>query len=158
MELRTEPNMAGTLQQPLSLPQPYVEIAHTADLAVRVEGGSKAEALARLVLALSHQLSGGAPVLPRDEVFVRVEGGDLPVMAVDVLREILYRFATAGEIPDRCGVARFDEGGGEVALLVGPYDPEIHRGGTDIKAVTFHQARFEEVGRGRWEAEVVFDI
>ncbi|HSN93082.1 MAG TPA: archease, partial [Anaeromyxobacteraceae bacterium] len=78
-----------------TLPQPYEDLGHTADLGVRVRGGTPEEALARLVLALAQVLSGGGPVDAEREERVAVTGGPgLALAAVALLRELLYRFAT----------------------------------------------------------------
>ncbi len=151
--------MAATIEDPLSIPQPFEEISHTADLIVGVEANSKEVAIARLVLALGQLLSGRKQLSPTERSRVRVEAGDLAVMAVDVLRELLYAFSTKGVIPCKCGVALFDEeAGGDLMVDTAPYDETSHQEGVDIKAVTFHRARFEECGDGRWEAEVTMDI
>ncbi len=60
-------------------------------------------------------------------------------------------------VPAACEVIALDGGGAEVAVEVGPYDPERHAEGLDLKAVTWHQAAFERTAQG-WRARVVFDI
>ena len=141
------------------LPQPYRELDHTADVGVAVEGASAAEALARLVLALADLLSGGGPVTgAREErIAVGAEEG-LPAVAVALLRELLYRFATERVLPGSCEVLRVDPSGAEIGAGLAPWDPERHREGLDIKAVTRHQARFERDPEGRWRAQVLFDV
>ncbi len=149
----------GTATQPLTHPQPYEEISHTADLTIEVQGADPSETLARLVLALADQLCGGGELRAHKEVRIEVEPGELVIMAIDVLREVLYRFATRGEIPERCGVVRVDESAGtKVVLRMGRYDERLHGGGSDIKAVTYHQPRFEKTPNGVWVARVTLDI
>jgi SHS2 domain-containing protein len=140
------------------LPQPYREIPHTADVGVEVEGASAEEALARLVLALAALLAGGGPVpVEREDEVAVSPGADLAQTAVAVLRELLYRFATGRLLPGACEVARLDSGGAALRVGFGRYDPERHAEGADIKAVTYHAARFEQTGTG-WRAQVLFDI
>jgi SHS2 domain-containing protein len=141
------------------LPQPYQEVDHTADVGVSVEGASAEEALARLVLALAALLSGGGPVsVEREERIAAEAGGGLPAVAVALLRELLYRFATGRVLPASCEVLRMDLAGAEISAGLGRWDPELHREGLDVKAVTWHQARFEEGPRGRWRAQVLLDV
>lgn len=142
----------------LALPQPYEEISHTADVGIAVRGETAEEALARLVLALSALLAGGAGVAPGGRETVRVEGGaDLAQAAVAVLREVLFRFATRRVIPWAVEVRALSPGRAEVDLEVGPYDPERHAAGADVKAVTYHAARLAPSGDG-WEARVLLDV
>jgi SHS2 domain-containing protein len=54
-------------------------------------------------------------------------------------------------------VVRLDPDAAEVIVTLGSYDPERHAEGLDLKAVTRHGARFEQVDGG-WRAAVVFDI
>lgn len=139
-------------------PVPYEELDHTADAGVVVRGTSKEETLARLVLAFADLVTGGAPVEAGPELAIEVEAGDFAAMAVDVLRELLYRFDTQGLVPESCEVVRLDpERGGRVLVGAGAYDPERHAEGLALKAVTLHAARFEPEQRG-WVAQVVFDV
>jgi SHS2 domain-containing protein len=141
-----------------ALPQPFRDLDHTADAGVEVEGASPGETLARLVLAESALLAGGERVaVERDErVVVRTQEG-AEGLAVELLRELLYRFSTARVIAGACEVTAFEPGAlVEVNIGFGRYDPDLHAEGLDLKAVTRHAARFEEVG-GRWRARVIFD-
>ena len=141
-----------------SLPQPYRDIEHTADVGVEVEGTSPREALARLVLAQTSLLTGGAPVEVRREERCRAGPGSPASMAISILRELLFRFATERVLAAACEVVALDpEQGAEVIVALGPFDPDRHAEGLDLKAVTWHQALFEETG-GSWRARVVFDI
>jgi len=139
-------------------PQPYEEIDHTADAGVTVRGATAEEALARLVLAYSDLITGGGELAAGDELVINVDPGDRAAMAIDVLRELLYRFDCERRIPESVEVRRFDpELGTKVFVSLGIYDAELHREGLELKAVTFHAARFEPEGDG-WLAEVVFDV
>jgi SHS2 domain-containing protein len=139
-------------------PAPYEELDHTADAGVVVRAKSADEALARLVLAFADLVTGGAPVSPTSELVIEIEPADRAAMAIDVLRELLFRFETERKIPDAVEVRRFDPAkGAELCVELGPYDPERHGDGLDLKAVTFHAARFESDGAG-WVAQIVFDI
>jgi SHS2 domain-containing protein len=139
-------------------PQPFVELDHTADAGVAVEGDSAEQALARLVLALGQTLSGGRAVEQARTIEVRVEPADYAMMAVDVLRELLFVFDSERLIPSACRVDEIDPHGGvRVAVTVGAYDPDRHDEGLDLKAVTLHEARFEHLN-GRWQAQVLFDV
>ena len=43
------------------------------------------------------------------------------------------------------------------STVLGPYDPERHAEGLDLKAVTWHAAKLVEEG-GLWRGQIVFDI
>lgn len=142
-----------------TLPQPYRDLDHTADVGVAVEGTTPEEALARLVLAFAALLSGGEPVpVTRDEVVAVSSGGSAGEAALTLLRELLFRFAVERVLPGACEVTRLDGAGAEVVVGFGRYDPERHGEGLDLKAVTRHAARFDRGTDGLWRAQVVFDV
>jgi SHS2 domain-containing protein len=141
----------------MQLPQPFEELDHTADVGVIVRGASAAETLARLVLTMSHLLSGGGALEARHELEIAVPGGDPLDMATDVLRELLFRFDCDHRIAAGCEVTRFDDEGATLKLALADYDEAAHEEGTELKAVTLHEARFERDGEG-WVAQIVFDV
>jgi SHS2 domain-containing protein len=142
----------------LALPQPFEDLEHTADVGVRVEGATAEEALARLVLAQAALLAGGGAVTASREARIEVAAGRLEEAAVELLRELLFRFATARALPAWCEVERLDGSGAAIRVGLGDWDPALHGEGVDIKAVTWHAARLERAPDGRWRAQVVFDI
>ena len=126
-------------------------------MGVRVEGATPEEALARLCLAMSALLAGGGDVPVEREADVGVAAGADPSQtAVAVLRELLFRFATERLIAGAVEVLRLDDRGVALRIGFGRFDPARHEG-TDVKAVTYHLARFGREG-DRFRAQVVFDI
>jgi SHS2 domain-containing protein len=141
-----------------TLPQPWSQLDHTADLGVRVEGATAEEALARLVLAVGALCAGGGPAEPGPSEPLAVTGGpDLAGTAVAVLREVLFRVATGRRFPAACEVLRLDEAGAALEVAFAPWDPAVHGEGADLKAVTWHAARLAPEG-SRWIGQLVFDV
>lgn len=142
----------------LSLPQPFEDLGHVADVGVRVRGASAEEALGRLALTLGALLTGGEPLAVEAEERLAVAGGPgLAGTAVALLRELLFRFATDGVIPAAIQVVRVDEAAAEAQVRWGRYDPERHAEGMDVKAVTWHLALLEHRG-GEWVGQAIFDV
>jgi protein archease len=140
------------------LPQPFEEIDHTADVGVVVRGGSPGEVVARLVLAMAQLLTGGGAVEPLPEpIEVCIEPDDIDAMAVDLLRELLYRFDCEHQIPIALSIELPAEGGLRAEVELAPWDEDAHEEGTELKAVTLHEARCEPEGDG-WMAQIVFDV
>ncbi len=141
-----------------ALPQPYEDLAHTADVGVRVRGATAEEALARLALALGTLLAGGGGAPPEREERIAVRGGPgLAGTAVALLRELRFRVATERLLPSEVEVRRVGEDGAEATVAFARYDPRRHAEGADVKAVTWHAARLEPEGGG-WVAQAVFDV
>ncbi|HSN14672.1 MAG TPA: archease [Anaeromyxobacteraceae bacterium] len=142
----------------LTLPQPYEDIGHTADLGIRVHGATAEEALTRLALALGTVLGGEGAFPPEREECISVGGGgDAVGAAVAFLRELLYRFATAHLFPCACEVTRADGQRAEGFVAFARWDPEVAPGGADVKAVTWHAAKLERDADG-WVGQVVLDV
>lgn len=142
----------------LSLPQPFEDLGHVADVGVRVRGATAEEALGRLALSLGALLTGGGPLAAAEEERLAVVGGPgLTGSAVALLRELLYRFAAGGLIPAAIEVVRVDEAGAEARVRWGRYDPEAHGEGMEVKAVTWHLALLEH-RQGGWVGQAVFDV
>jgi SHS2 domain-containing protein len=140
------------------LPQAFEDVGPTADVGIRVRGASPEEALARLALAFGTLVTAGEPVAPAREERVEVAGGPgLAGTAVALLRELLFRLATAREVPAEVEVHSVAESGALATVGFGRHDPERHAEGADVKAVTRHAARLEREGEG-WVAQVVLDI
>jgi SHS2 domain-containing protein len=141
-----------------ALPQPFEDIGHVADVGIRVRGASAEEALARLAAAFGTLVTGGEAAPPMREERIAVAGGPgLAGTAVAFLRELLFRLASAGEVPAEIEVLAVDERRAEAIVAFGRRDPERHAEGADVKAVTWHAARLEREGDG-WVAQVVLDI
>ncbi len=149
-------------ERPLPEPWPFEEIDHTADAALRVHGRSAEETLAHLVLGYAELVSGGVVPPSETTLTVHVEADESTMMAIDVLRELLFEFDCHGWVPRACEVELFDEARGcTVHVEVGRLKSEQMGEGLVLKAVTFHGARFEAPGPGHeetWLAEVIFDV
>jgi SHS2 domain-containing protein len=141
----------------LSIPQPWEDLGHTADAGLRVRGASAEEALGRLALAFATLVTGGAPPEGRLEEELSVAAGPtLAGTAVAFLRELLFRLATAREVPVEIDVRSVGDDGARAAVVFGRYDPARHAEGADVKAVTWHAARLEREGEG-WVAQIILD-
>jgi protein archease len=135
-------------------PQPYEELDHTADLGVIVRGATADETLERLVCVFGQLLVDRVDIEPSTTKQLSVSGApDRAVVAVDVLRELLFQFATTKAAPASCRVLHFDGHSAEVE--VGFAQPV--EGAGEMKAVTYHEAAFERAG-DEWVARVIFDI
>lgn len=147
----------GTMVLPSS--PPFEVLEHTADIGLRVWGGSLEEVFANAALGLAEILGrraeGSADGSP---VAVRVTSTDLEALLVEWLNEILFELehrdvclAGARVREVRAGEEPAVEG--ELLVLECPEVPE----GTEVKAATYHQlsVRAED---GGYRATVYFDV
>jgi SHS2 domain-containing protein len=110
-----------------------------------------------LLLGHAQLLTGGPAPPASDETIIEVPAGDLALVAVDCLRATHRLFCSRQLIAIEVEVLELSEKRVRIRVLLGPYQPQIHAEGTDIKAITYHMATFEQDEQG-WVAQVVFDV
>jgi SHS2 domain-containing protein len=130
---------------------------HTADIGVRVYGGSFAELLEDSALALLSLITDRESVRPDEEVLFETEAETGEELLIRMLSEILYLhevrkmvFAEA-EIELTNGYKLRGRLRGEKT------DVSRHELLLDIKAATYHNLKIERVN-DRFMAEIIFDI
>lgn len=141
-----------------ALPSPFEELPHTADVGVRACGADRTEALARAALAVSQLQSGGGAVEPRNERRLIVRSAAADDLPVDLAREVLGRFYEERLLLAAIEIERLKAGLLEARGWFGPFDPERHGEGLDIKAVTYARTGFQAGEGGRVFVSLIFDI
>ncbi len=135
----------------------YETFEHTADLGLRARAPDLdtlfADAARALFAAIVEDL---ATVQPRQRVGITVAGDDREYLLFDWLRTLLGRFEIEHLLFSRFEVHVTPEG-----LSAGawgePLDPERHALDHEVKAITYHDLRVEQMADG-WLAEVIVDI
>ncbi|MDQ7028416.1 MAG: archease [Ardenticatenia bacterium] len=138
-------------------PSCFEEIAHTADVAVRVWGRSLPELFEHAAYAMFRLMAGEELELvePRHQQDVHVVSLDVESLLVDWLTELLIIFATTGELVVRARVGELAEKRLRARVWTGPLPGALHK---EIKAVTYHGLRVERDPKGMWWATIVFDV
>lgn len=134
---------------------PFVELEHTADVALGVYGRTWEELLVHAAQGMfyligSSHLADGADGAAREVV---VEADDRPALLVEWLAELLTLHDTHGEV-----YGSFELGevtAGHIAAKVRGRPIEEAR--LQLKAVTYHDLALRETEAG-WEARVTFDV
>jgi SHS2 domain-containing protein len=130
---------------------------HTADVFLRARGSDLAELLAACAEGMYSVLIESGEIQDTLAAEIAVEADDAEELVHSWLRELLFRFSAEGLLFRRFD---FQEVGPTRVRAVGHgehFDPDRHRGGTEIKAVTYHQFRVVHGSEG-WSADVVFDV
>jgi SHS2 domain-containing protein len=131
---------------------------HTADLGLRVRAASLEELLAdagRGLLAMI--VANPGAVRPVQTRKIELPAGEASYLLFDWLSELLYAFES-----DKLLLSEFDvniAGGQLIATCRGePMDESRHEMDHEVKAITYHQLRMEQLPDGGWLAEVIVDI
>jgi SHS2 domain-containing protein len=135
----------------------YRMIDHTADFGIIVSGIDKKKLFKNAALAISDlTLSARNPKVMTTE-HISITGEDLTDLMVNWLRELLY-FWNGKQMPVLgVEILLISEIGLLASVDFDIFDPERHDIKTEIKAVTYHQARTIQNDEG-WTAQLIFDV
>ncbi len=135
----------------------YETFEHTADLGIRVRAASLdalfADAGRGLFSVLVEDLGA---VRPQREVSVQIDGCEKDYLLLDWLNELLYRFETEHLLFSDFTVNVGDTGL-EARARGEPIDLGRHQLSHEVKAITYHHLKVEQVANG-WCAEMIVDI
>jgi SHS2 domain-containing protein len=132
----------------------YEEISHTADLALRVWGGTLnalfVNAARGMTTLMSDAASEGMPAITRS---LSIEALDAEDLLVEWLSELAFLAESEGAVFKFFSITHISQTGLQ-AVLKGHLSDELKR---TIKAVTYHNLEIIKTDRGL-ETTVVFDV
>jgi SHS2 domain-containing protein len=139
----------------------YEFFSHTADLGIRVRAATVedlfAEAGKGLFAAIVARLES---VEPKEKKHVQLEADRLDDLLYDWLSHLLYLFdAYRMVFSDFAIRIRQSEKYALEGVAMGePLSLQKHELHFEVKAVTYHRLRVEQVGDGSWEGEFIVDL
>ena len=135
----------------------YETFEHTADLGLRVRANTLEtlfEDAARGIFSMMTTNLAGVRRL--QERMYRIEGTATDYLLFDWLNELLFTFESERLLLSEFKV-ELDELGLRATASGEPMDLDRHRMEHEVKAITYHGLRVEQVADG-WLAEVIVDI
>lgn len=135
-------------------------LEHTADIRMRVTGGSleevfKSAAAGVMELLQPRSAAGGPPARPgRRRRSLALVAPDRTALLIDFLNAVLLGAQTHRERYDRIEFRRLTERDLAADLEGAP----VEAFGGDVKAVTYHEAELRRGAEGSWSTVIVFDI
>lgn len=137
----------------------------TADTGIEVEGKSPEDVFVTAGHAFAALTTNPTTIKMTERHEIRVSDVDNDLLLVNFLNELLYLLETEEFVPVQFrNASHTDDFPGieprifSVIALGGKWIQGEHESRTEIKAVTYHQLKFERVKRKVWNARVVFDI
>ncbi len=137
-------------------------VDHTADIGLRVWGGTPAELFESAGRGLAHLMTDPRLVRPSESREIVLDARDLEEALISWLQEMIYRFEVERFVPAEIEVdeVRLPRVAGRIRGEA--FDPARHETRLDIKAATYHALEVLRTATGeggdRWEAVVIFDI
>jgi SHS2 domain-containing protein len=135
-------------------------IEHTADVAVRVFGGSLKELFSSAAMAMFAVLvekKGNFPKQDLQEISVDKREETMEDLLKAWLDELLFCYATRQLVLTRIKTLECSEGELAGKVLMDRFDPVHYETKNEIKAVTYHELKVARV-RNHWEATIIFDV
>lgn len=135
----------------------YEIFEHTADLGIRVKAATLEQLFADAARGLFAVMAPAIDnVRPVQEKRLSLKADGLEFLLLDWLSELLYAFESERLVLTSFEV-RFDGSTLSAICRGGPFDPERHGGGNEVKAITYHGLLVQQEGQS-WRAEVIVDI
>jgi SHS2 domain-containing protein len=136
---------------------PYEFFEHTADIGVRVTGATLSELFVNAAQAMSAALGELAKSENGKRKELRLEAATLEDLLHDWLTELLFEVEVNHVLYDELEVAVLP-GKLTSSLQGGTIDFDRSHTNEEIKAVTYHQLRVEQLPDTSWRATVIFDV
>ncbi len=134
----------------------WEHFAHDADVGVRGQGETAAEAFEQAACALTAVVTD-AEVEPRTVVKVRCEAPDIELLFVEWLNAVIYEMAVGNMLFGRFAV-RIDGKHLDGSLWGEPVDVARHSPACEPKGATYTALRVAQDGDGMWSAACVVDV
>ncbi|MBC7108153.1 MAG: archease [Methanomassiliicoccales archaeon] len=132
----------------------YTIMNHTADTMIKAFGSSVEECFANVAYGMFDQIVDAEKIEPKIQYTFSIDGEDKESLLYNFLSELLYLFDAK-----RLLFSKFDiriEGNNLTCTARGEsFDPKKHSPKKEIKAVTYHMLKVDEVEHS---ATVLFDI
>ncbi|MCX6699987.1 MAG: archease [Methanomicrobiales archaeon] len=133
----------------------YEELDHTADIRLRVISPSLDSLFAETALAMM-KIIYGEPCPGEVGRTLELEAGNTENLLLDFLSEVLF-LSEVEYLVFSSAIVHL-AGNSLKALLTGePFDPERHRGGTEIKGISYSGLRIVKEDEG-YVLDILFDV
>jgi len=130
---------------------------HTADIGVIVYGENLKALFENAGRAFFHLITDLRKVRCRTERKIVIGGESLDRMMVDWLSELLYLHDVENLLFKEFTVESVGEDGLKAIAKGEPFQGDAHVIKTEVKAVTYHRIEVRRE-KGRWRAQVIFDL
>lgn len=136
----------------------YEFFDHTADMGVRVYGATLPELFTNAARALYAGMGEWKKTEDERQKTVELGAESVEDLLHDWLGELLFEFAAHRLMYDEFEFAELGPGRLRVTARGGAVDWARSAARAEIKAVTYHQLRVEQLPDRSWRATVIFDV
>ncbi len=133
--------------------EPFEEIEHTADIAIRVWGADFAELFRHAALGMASQLTDVDTVPVETALTIELQAADVEMLLIEWLGELLYLGEKHEVVFTQFDILEVEDTALRAVARGGPVPRLDHH----IKAVTFSEVDVKRIGSG-YGTTVVFDV
>lgn len=132
----------------------YAVVDHTADTMIKAFGSSIEECFANAAYGMFDQIVDAEKIEPKIQYTFTIDGEDKESLLYNFLSELLYLFDAKRLLFSRFDI-KIEDNNLTCTALGELFDPKKHFPKREIKAVTYHMLKVDEVEHS---ATVLFDI
>jgi SHS2 domain-containing protein len=132
-------------------------LEHTADMGIEAQGEDLATLFRQTALGLRQIITSCTDIQPQQEFFVEVQARDREELLINWLSELLFLFEVWQLLPAEFVIDSIDDCRLQAWVRGESLDFERHYLEREVKAVTYHQIKVEQVVDG-WRAQVFVDL
>ena len=137
--------------------RPYKTFDHTADVGFDVRGATRKELFSHAATALFELVTHLQAIDMESERSLTISGADRDDLWINYLRELLYIFNGSRFLIRTVDIQKMGNKSLTMVVKGEPFDPAKHEILTEIKAVTYHQAKVEKTAAG-WTGRFIVDV
>ena len=135
----------------------YEFFEHTADVGMRAWGATLAELFIHAAQGLVALVAEDSAIRPTESRPVTLSASSIEELLQAWLTELLVWFDAEGFLPGAYDLESVNATALRGRIQGERFDPAQHTHGTEVKGITRHQFRVEQIN-GRWEARLIFDV
>jgi SHS2 domain-containing protein len=140
------------------MPKAYEFFEHTADIGAHIYGATLEELFRNAATALYETLGKLTKTERRQQKEIHLEAPTLEDLLHDWLAELLYEVESSHLLCDEIAIADLTPQRITATLRGGEIDFTRSETNEEIKAITYHQLRVEQLPDNTWRATVIFDV
>jgi len=136
----------------------YEIIDHTADLRIRAYGESLQQLFENIAIGMLETIADLDSIDEKVNIEIDVQGDTLEDLLVAWLSELIFQHEVEELLFKRCEIIQFSEKNLSAIAYGEKKNFQKHVIYTEIKNVTYHQLKVEQLSNGTWVTKVIFDL
>jgi len=135
----------------------YEIIEHTADIGIKVYGKDIKEIFENSARGMFEIIANLKNVKPEEKIAIELKGSTTEELLISWLSELLSQYDAYQILFSNFSVDKLSQYSISATAHGQRLDKNLHEIKTEIKAVTYHELKIEQLKSG-WQARIIFDV